>query len=58
MSIQTVISSQKSVRLIRPDLPLLYSCWLFPRTFLSFRDLKTATRRIYSITFPGAEVRL
>lgn len=52
------MSSQKVVRLVGYELPLINLCWLFPASSLSLRWLKMASRRLCSITFLWTEIRL
>lgn len=57
LSTAAVTSSQKTIRLIRHNLPLVNLCWLFAVT-LYFIWMEKVYKRIWSIIFPGAEVRL
>lgn len=54
---ELVVSPQKIVMLVRPDMSLVIMCWLFPITFLSAIYL-VVSRTIWSITFLQTEVRL
>lgn len=58
LSIDPVISSEKTIALVRNGLPLVNPRWLFAVTFSSFMCLDSASRRICYITFPWTQVRL
>ena len=49
---------KKAARLVRHDLPLLKPCWLSHTTSSSHVCVDIASKRIFSIFFPGTEVRL
>lgn len=55
---EQVISSQKAIRLLRHNLPLITLCWLFPITLLFLPCLEMACRRNPSITLAESAVEL
>lgn len=57
LSTGLVVSSQKVVRLVGYDLPLINLCWLLPASSLYLTWLKMASRRLCAITFLWTEIR-
>lgn len=57
-STESALSSQNIIRLVKHDLSLANPCWLFSITLFTFLCLEMASRKIYSIIFPGIEMIL
>lgn len=55
---EQVISSQKAIRLLRHNLPLIIRSWRFPITFLFLPCLEMACRKILPITLAESAVEL
>lgn len=56
--LSTVTPSQKATRMIRYDLPLVKPYWMPQITSLSCKCFGIASRRVFSMIFPGTNVRL
>lgn len=57
-AIQAQITPQKAIGSVKHDFPFIDPCWLFLATSLSLMCFKMVSSSIYSIIFPGIEVRL
>lgn len=55
---QAQITPQKAIGSVKHDFPFIDPCWLFLATSLSLMCFQMVSSSIYSIIFPGIEVRL
>lgn len=53
-----VVSSQRAIRLVKHNLALVYSSWVFPATFLSFMHLETTSAKSCCVISLETEVRM